>query len=44
MKSVNRLFRDIFQTKMYSKFGFRDLGESTSAWGGDKWHEMEIIL
>ena len=25
---------------MYEKFGFRDLGESTSQWGGEKWHEM----
>ena len=32
------------KVKMYSKFGFRDLGESASNWGGDKWHEMEIIL
>ena len=32
------------KVKMYSKFGFRDLGESTSTWGGAKWHEMEIIL
>lgn len=29
---------------MYQKFGFRDLGESASEWGGEKWHEMEIIL
>ena len=26
---------------MYLKFGFRDLGESASVWGGEKWHEME---
>lgn len=25
---------------MYKKFGFRDRGESASAWGGEKWHEM----
>ncbi len=25
---------------MYEKFGFRDLGESMSHWGGEKWHEM----
>lgn len=29
---------------MYKKFGFRDLGESAFEWGGEKWHEMEIIL
>ena len=27
---------------MYEKFGFRDVGESESAWGGEKWHEMMI--
>ena len=32
------------KVKMYTKFGFRDLGESVSEWGGEKWHEMEIIL
>ena len=30
--------------KMYRKFGFDDLGESASKWGGEKWHEMEIRL
>ncbi len=25
---------------MYRKFGFRDLGLSASAWGGEAWHEM----
>lgn len=29
---------------MYSKMGFRDLGESASSWGGEKWHEMELRL
>ena len=29
---------------MYRKMGFRDLGESASAWGGEKWHDMECIL
>ena len=29
---------------MYEKFGFRDLGESASTWGGVKWHEMEMLL
>jgi ribosomal protein S18 acetylase RimI-like enzyme len=27
---------------MYQKFGFRDLGESISQWGGEQWHEMAI--
>lgn len=29
---------------MYEKFGYTDLGLSGSAWGGETWHEMEIIL
>lgn len=32
------------KVKMYTKFGFRDLGESASEWGGEKWHEMDITL
>lgn len=32
------------KVKMYSKFGFLDRGESASEWGGEKWHEMDIIL
>lgn len=32
------------KVKMYGKFGFRDLGEADSDWGGVKWHQMEIIL
>ncbi len=32
------------KVKMYRKFGFRDLGESASEWGGEKWHEMDIFL
>ncbi|MBR1854068.1 MAG: hypothetical protein IJ794_13160 [Lachnospiraceae bacterium] len=32
------------KVKMYTKFGFRDLGESASEWGGEKWHEVEVIL
>lgn len=32
------------KVKMYKKFGFRDLGESQSNWGGEKWHEMDILL
>ena len=27
---------------MYQKFGFQDLGESISQWGGEQWHEMVI--
>ena len=32
------------KVKMYRKFGFRDLGESASKWGGGTWHEMDINL
>ena len=32
------------KVKMYTKLGFRDLGDSASEWGGEKWHEMEIVL
>ena len=31
------------KVKMYTKLGFRDLGESASEWGGEKWHEMVTI-
>ena len=27
---------------MYKKFGFQNLGESMSQWGGEQWHEMVI--
>lgn len=30
--------------KMYAGFGFRDLGWSASQWGGENWHEMEMLL
>ena len=30
--------------EMYRKFGYTDLGMSGSTWGGETWHEMEIIL
>lgn len=30
--------------KMYSKMGFRDRGMSVSVWGGEAWHEMDIML
>jgi 8-oxo-dGTP pyrophosphatase MutT (NUDIX family) len=29
---------------MYTKMGFTDLGVSGSTWGGESWHEMEILL
>ena len=29
---------------MYRKFGFTDLGEANSSWGGEKWHEMDCFL
>lgn len=32
------------KVKMYKKFGFTDFGESASAWGGEKWHEMSCTL
>ncbi|MBE5861460.1 MAG: GNAT family N-acetyltransferase [Lachnospiraceae bacterium] len=32
------------KVKMYEKFGFRDRGESSSAWGGETWHEMEAVI
>ncbi len=28
---------------MYEGFGFRDLGESASLWGGERWHEMDLL-
>ena len=29
---------------LYKKMGYLDLGESDSVWGGEKWHEMDILL
>lgn len=29
---------------MYKKFGYKDLGESESSWGGEKWHEMDVVF
>jgi 8-oxo-dGTP pyrophosphatase MutT (NUDIX family) len=29
---------------MYTNMGFTDLGVSGSTWGGESWHEMEILL
>ena len=29
---------------MYRRMGFRDLGASASVWGGESWHDMELIL
>ena len=43
-RGVERMVLTCLEEKveMYRKFGFRDLGESISAWGGEKWHEMEL--
>ena len=45
-RNRNRLILTCLPEKveMYQKFGFKDLGESCSVWGGEKWHEMDIIL
>ena len=32
------------KVEMYTKLGFRDLGASASEWGGEKWHEMDVLL
>lgn len=32
------------KVKMYKRMGFRDRGESNSTWGGERWHEMDIML
>lgn len=32
------------KVKMYKKLGFNDMGEADSSWGGEKWHEMYIML
>lgn len=32
------------KVKMYKKFGFTDMGEANSSWGGQKWHQMYIHL
>ena len=32
------------KVSMYEKFGFRDLGDAVSSWGGEKWHEMSLKL
>lgn len=29
---------------MYLSFGFRDLGLSASRWGGEEWHEMDMLV
>jgi len=45
-KGRKRLVLTCLESKveMYRKFGFCDLGESASEWGGEKWHEMDIAL
>lgn len=32
------------KVKMCKKTGFRDRGEFNSTWGGEHWHEMDIML
>lgn len=32
------------KVKMYKRMGFRDRGETNSTWGGERWHEMDIML
>ena len=29
---------------MYEKFGFTDLGQANSTWGGETWHAMSIEI
>lgn len=32
------------KVKMYEKMGFTDRGIADSTWGGEEWHEMDIVL
>ncbi len=32
------------KVEMYQDMGFTDRGEAVSDWGGEKWHEMDIVL
>ena len=32
------------KVEMYKKFGFKDHGIGNSVWGGEAWHEMDIVL
>jgi ribosomal protein S18 acetylase RimI-like enzyme len=32
------------RVSMYKKFGFEDLGQANSTWGGEVWHEMRKSL
>ena len=32
------------KVKMYEKFGFTDLGQANSTWGGEAWHAMSIKI
>lgn len=32
------------KVEMYEKFGFEDHGIGDSVWGGEAWHEMDIVL
>jgi len=29
---------------MYKQFGFTDIGISASVWGGETWHDMEMVI
>ena len=32
------------KVEMYRKMGFQDLGLSHSTWGGEAWHEMQLVI
>lgn len=32
------------KVRMYASFGFSDNGVSESTWGGERWHEMEVVF
>ncbi|MDO4468047.1 MAG: GNAT family N-acetyltransferase [Bacillota bacterium] len=32
------------KVNLYKKLGFEDLGQSSSSWGGEVWHEMKYTL
>ena len=32
------------KVEMYKKFGFKDHGIGDSVWGGEAWHEMDMVL
>jgi ribosomal protein S18 acetylase RimI-like enzyme len=45
-KGREKLILTCLDTKvaMYQKMGFTDLGIANSAWGGEEWHEMSIVV